>query len=57
MVTFAEQAQDSLSIKTFKDLCENAKDVSMREQYCKLFEQQKKAEAVIKEFEERKAPS
>lgn len=51
---FAEQAQESKSIKTFEQLCKNAKDVSMREHYCKLLEQQKKAEAIFKDFEEDK---
>ncbi|ERH41794.1 hypothetical protein N750_16220 [Legionella pneumophila str. Leg01/53] len=39
---FANPAQESKNIETFKQLCKNGKDVSMREHYCKLLEQQKK---------------
>ncbi|HIA7952753.1 hypothetical protein [Legionella pneumophila] len=55
MMIFAGQAQESKSIETIKQLCENARDVSMREHYCKLLEQQKKAEAIFKDFEKNKS--
>jgi len=51
---FANQAEKS-SVKTFEQLCKNAKDVSMREHYCNLLEQQKKAEAIFKDFEKDKS--
>ncbi|HFS5639420.1 TPA: hypothetical protein ACH0PD_001892, partial [Legionella pneumophila] len=52
---FANPAQESKNIETFKQLCKNGKDVSMREHYCKLLEQQKKAEAIFKDFEKNKS--
>ncbi|AWN72452.1 hypothetical protein LEAN103870_18995 [Legionella anisa] len=52
---FANPAQESTNIETFKQLCKNAKDASMREHYCKLFEQQKKAEAISQDFEKSKS--
>ncbi|OJY38306.1 MAG: hypothetical protein BGO90_02040 [Legionella sp. 40-6] len=51
---FANQAEKS-SIQTFEQLCKNAKEVSMRDHYCKLLEQQKKAEAIFKDFEKDKS--
>ncbi|CEG58233.1 MULTISPECIES: hypothetical protein [Legionella] len=55
MVIFAGQAQESKSIETFKRLCQNASDASTREHYCKLLEQQKRAEAIFKDSEKNKS--
>lgn len=55
IVVFANQTQESESIETFKRLCKNAKDVSMRPHYCQLLKKQRQAEAMLKEFESNKS--
>ena len=55
MVIWADQAKESKSVETFKRLCENASDVSIREHACELIEQQKRAEAMAKDFENNKS--
>ena len=55
VVIFADQAQENNSIEIFKRLCENASDASIRENNCKLLEQQKREATIYKDFEKNKS--
>jgi hypothetical protein len=50
IIAFASGQQESPNSKRFRYLCEHTEDPALRQQYCHLLKEQKKAEAVADDF-------